>query len=475
MKRSQFLQLFFPFGFYLLGCFGAYVLAPESGDWRIPLFYTNGIIASILAWKLGAWSSRISRFISFGALLLLVLAANHVLYLFDFLVNGSQANLWPFYSTTRERSLLIGEMMTVLGTFITVFVWRRFGGLKSTPEDLLRCDGDQLKLLFVVFSFSSLAMLVALFFPRVSSALGQFIPSALGAGLACCYLIPAASLRSGSLRLLVAIIMSLPFIAISLGEGMKENIIVALLPVGIAAWQCFRTVAMRAILIIAAVVVLGSVTSYVNFYRDNYWRTNEKVATIDAISAFVDSGKMSTDVGSKSGVELFLERANASWYHGWAVSVADEWQYYPDLALSPMLSVFVPRVFWPDKPRYIQGAEYTALVNGQMTVHEGGSSTAVGFYPGLYLGGGFAAFLLGAVGVGALLAFAARFVWYIGSRTSAVLYVFAMLPFIVRMSEAWPVDGLVLPIASAFYVLLMVFVARAFFFVMPRFTRSDRD
>ena len=461
IKKSTINRTVVPVGICVLGSVLISLLRMMQGDaWLIAL-YATGAMAAYVMWRLTPWSDPVSRVASFGAVLLLMLTINHVLYLLDYVLSGAQFHLWPLAPSAPEKALIAGEAMTVIGTFLTVAAWRWFGGGRVSPSVLFDKGVFGLQVIVVAYVIAVLSIL-SIVLLRGGGGFGQLFPSIQSVGLLCCYLLPVMTRRTEKIRLALVMSMSFPFLAIALGSGMKENIIVSMLPAAVTAWQVSRSKIVRLALVIAGLVLVSIITSYVNYYRDSYWRTNTEVATSQALGGYLEnagnSGSMSV-IGPNSGGG-FLARNNASWYHGWAVSIADDIGHYPRLVFEPMVTVFVPRVLWPAKPRNFQGAEYTALVNGQSAVIEGGSSTATGLYAGMYLGGGWPAVVVGALLAGLLLAVMTRIVVRFGGMLGGGLYMFSLLPFIMRMSEEWPVNGLAIPVISGIYILILSFVFR---------------
>ena len=116
--------------------------------------------------------------------------------------------------------------------------------------------------------------------------------------------------------------------------------------------------------------------------------TRRDKPTGEVASSFVDEmEKAGPLVMMTEGVAGFLKRNNASVHRGWAVSIADEDGYYPELVFAPLVYVFVPRMLWPEKPEIRQGWEYSGVVFGEQYMAWSGSSTAAGLYPSFYLGG----------------------------------------------------------------------------------------
>lgn len=428
----------------------------------MPLLFLLGGLVATLAWRRVRWPDAWSRYLSFGAVLLLVCAISRVFYIADYFVNGLQYDQWPFFVSAPQAAVFKGEGISIAGTLLTVLGWRLCGGMKTSPVVVMERPERTLRVMLVIYVISLVGILVTARVPRVAGALGQLLPALLVLGLVSTFLLPLARFRTDASRLVAVVALSVPFAILASGSGMKQNIILAIVPSAVMAWRYFRHPAARTAMVVGGLLVLALITSYVRLYRAEVWQPESLglPVTANVPHDFVDElrtrGIASTLGG---GLSDFIQRTDASYRQGWAVSIADEQQFHPELVLAPLTYVFVPRILWPSKPRNLQGSEYTALVTGARFA-PGGSSTATGFYPGLYLGYGWPAFFVGSILVGILLAVMTRVVSRFGGRLAAGLYIFALLPFMLRMNENWPVDVLSLPVITAAYVLVIVAFAR---------------
>ena len=458
IRRSNFV----PAVAYVAGGLLVALLAMVSDATWLPMLYLLGGAMALMAWRMRKWSDQVARYASFGALLLLVCALNRGLYFVDYLLSGQRFDEWPFYALSPGRAIFKAEVMTVLGTLLTVAAWSRTGGERISPAIILDRSLVKSQALMAAYLISLLAMLVSRVIPTLQSVLGQLLPSMLGIGLVVSFLLPATRVRARNIRLLMVALMSAPFAVLAAGTGMKENMILSLLPLGVTAWLSFRGVVPRLTMLVAGILAVGLITSYVNFYRAEVWYTKQEgVPTEDVVRKFASETQSEGEGNvAREGVTALLGRNNASWHRGWAVSIADERGHYPDLIFSPMLYVFVPRILWPGKPPIRQGWEYSGLVFGEQYVAWSTSSTAAGLYPAFYLGAGWFGVIFGAMLVGALLALMTKAAMKFGGPLAAGLYIFSMFPFILRLDEAWTVGALSGPVISMVYVVLIAHAAR---------------
>jgi hypothetical protein len=469
IKRSSAAPLIAPMLLYGCGCSLAAIIGWAVGDLWVPVLFIMSSLAALLGWRLMRWPDTWSRYFSFGAILLLMCALNRLFYIADYLMNGVRFNEWPFSVSAPEVAVFKGEVITMIGTFMTVLAWKFAGGMQVSPRVVLQRESTRYLSLVVAYTTSLAAMALSASEPEVAAELGQLLPTLLGMGLVCALLIPIIRIQNGLKRLGLVALLSLPFVFLASGSGMKESIILAILPTAISSWQVFRHPVSRAGLILAGMVTIGLITSYVDFYRGEVWNDDRQTSTGQVLNDFVDRTHQSgLDDVTSTGAKGFIKRNNASVYRGWAVSIADERELHPDLVFSPLIYVFIPRILWPDKPLIRQGWEYSGLVFGQQYISWSGSSTAAGLYPSLYLGGGCFAVIMGAILIGVLLALMTRIAFVVGGSTTAGVYMFAMLPLVIRLDEAWTVGAITGPIISCVYVVGIMTAAKMISSVLRR-------
>ena len=462
-KRASLTWILGPIMVYLLGGLVSALVAGILGDVWLLALYVSGAATALLAWRWLRWPDIWARYFSFGAVLLLMCVLNRVFYVADYFMNGARFGEWPFFVQAPQVAVFKGEVMTVLGTLITVFAWRLAGGMRVSPAVVFEQPQAAYRVLLVVYLMSLVGLTMSQIEPTVAATLGQLLPTLLGLGLVSAFLLSLTKFRHGLVRLVSVAGLSVPFLITASGTGMKQNMILAVLPTALLAWRYFRHPVLRMGMVLAGGFALGLITSYVNSFRAEVWDQGNGSNSGQTLRYFVDEmqndGFLNT-VGN--GLKDFVSRADASYEHGWAVSIADEQQFHPRLVFSPLAYAFIPRFLWPGKPEIRQGWEYSGLVFGQQYIAWSSSSTEAGLYPSLYLGFGWPAVVIGAILVGVLLAGMTRLAQRFGGPIAAGLYIFAMLPFILRLDETWAVGALTGPVISLVYLLVIVGLARLF-------------
>jgi phosphotransferase system glucose/maltose/N-acetylglucosamine-specific IIC component len=86
------------------------------------------------------------------------------------------------------------------------------------------------------------------------------------------------------------------------------------------------------------------------------------------------------------------------------------------------------------------------------------TSTAAGYYPALYLGGGYRAVVIGAMALGLILALLARLSQWVGGPLFSGIFLLSLVPFALRLEEQWTVMALSAPIIMFIYSYLIYLV-----------------
>lgn len=447
--------------------------AASMGDAWIPVLFAVGALVSLAVWRQVRWVDVPSRYVSLGAVILLMCAVNRAFYVADYVLEGSRLDDWPFFSSSPDGALFKGEVVTVVGTLLTVGTWLRFGGLRLAAAGGWIALRAQPGLLFVLYVLAAGGMGISAQRPEFAASLGQLLPTLGAVGLVSVAILPSSWFGGRGLRVAACFLLSAPYLWSASSSGMKEEIILALMPLALVAWTQYRTKPARVALAGMGVLMLALVASYVGFYRDEVWRGRQATTTGGVASQFIREAEESgTAETLHEGLTSFIRRSNASHHRGWAVSIADEQAYQPALVFAPLLYTFIPRMIWPGKPAVRQGWDFSGLVFGESFVEWSESSTAAGFYASLYLGGGWPALGFGAALAGLLLAVTLTQAVRIGGNLAGALYAFTMIPFAVRLDETWTVGVLSGPVISLAYVLTIVAVARFASRVLTRRTSA---
>ncbi|MHB8872445.1 MAG: hypothetical protein ACYC8T_02045, partial [Myxococcaceae bacterium] len=208
----------------------------SGGWWPLPLFVTGGL-AAYLVWQSLRWADEWTKYLSFGAALLLACIANRILYGADLWLSGDRIAEWPFYAARCEDAFRKAEAVTMLGTLLTVFSWIYFGGADRSPGSIAQAPPAKVvRVLTMTYALSLIGIVLTQALPNLARGTGQLVPTMLGLGLAASFYLPLMIVRNPAWRLAVVSGMTLPFAYVALGTGMKEAVILALLPAGYQLW-----------------------------------------------------------------------------------------------------------------------------------------------------------------------------------------------------------------------------------------------
>jgi hypothetical protein len=441
-----------------------------AGGWWLPLL-CGGAGLAFLTWRRIDWADGWSRYLSFGAVVLLACAINRLFYITGFALDESGYE-FPFFAVHPEAAMIKAEVASVVGTLLTVVGWWKAGGAAFSPGLLLSGPKPHLvRLLAVTYASSLLAILALTVAPEIQARLGQLLPTMLALGATTGFFLPVLLARTRQLRVLLVAVMALPFLYVALGTGMKENIILALVPTAYLLWHYSPRSGARLAMALVALLAVGLITSYIGFFRSQVWYAGDSVVDQgqvldDYTTAVAERGFVDT---VSTGMREFVARNNAMPYRGWAMVIADTEGYHPKLVFSPMLYVLVPRALWPGKPEIRQGWEYSGLVFGERYTAWSDSSLSAGLYPALYLGGGWIAVVLGALAIGILMALSTKIAFVLGGSPLGGLFTLSMLPYALRLDETWTVGAFSAPLINLIYVAVILAGAR----VVARITDLD--
>ena len=439
-----------------------------SDTWLLGLFAGGGVLAWC-AWRSIAWPDQWSHYLSFGSILLLACMVNRLLYIADIAWTPQYHLQWPFYATHPLAATIKAEVATVGGTLLACVAWLAAGGMRYSPALALREDPGRLRaILGVAYTGSLAALAISIAWPTAAAVAGQLLPTMLGMGATTAFILPLLLARGRTLRLALVTLMILPFLYTALGTGMKENIILAMAPSAYLAWTYSRRVFVRVSILLVAALLVALLTSYISYFRNEVWYADRAIAQQEVLSEYVDSiqtqGTFAT-VGE--GMRSFLVRSNAGSYRGWAVSLADDDGFEPKLAFAPLTYALVPRILWPGKPEIRQGFEFSRLVFGDAYVASTDSSLSAGLFSALYLGGGWLAVLLGATGIGLMMAGLSWLAHRLGGPVLAGLFSLSLLPYALRLDENWIVGAFTAPVITFAYVALIFVAARGVAGLLP--------
>ncbi len=440
------------------------VLAYESINYVslvwVYVFFSGSGLAALIFWLRVPWPNLKSRYLSFGGVILLGFVLQHSLIVLDWYLQGGLLWRWPVTTIEPGVALLKGEVISFVGTMLMVISWLISGGLRNTVFSSVRSVPEGSPYLLIWIYLTGLTTAVFLRFEASIEALRMLGVYATLFASGATYLL-AVQQRWPRTRLATAFFMTLPLLMLSL-SGMKEGMIIAALPLLLVAWATARTLVSRAIFVAFALIILLFATTFSNFVRQSYWTTGVEFSAPSALSGYLDylAGVNTGDTSTEPLPQL-TSRVNSSVYQPWGVIIADQRGFQPEMIFAPIVTVFIPRVIWPEKPNYTTGQEFTTLLFGE-NHGMGSTSIGTGTFPAFYLGYGWTAVILGSVLLGAIVAITERLALLKGGETFALIFAYGLIPYALKMPETWPAGAITYPVITFVYLSIIAMAVKLF-------------
>jgi hypothetical protein len=440
-----------------VACISAMVIGVEQdGGWQLPMYSIAGGGAYWL-WKNIGSQDYLSRYLNFGSALLISCFLNRIIYVADFLIGGEKFTNWPVESANPAWDTFIAEFVSLAGLAFTITAWMIAGG-SSQKIDIAEINlPKSRKLLFALYMFSVASLVIVFSYPQVASLTGNVGNTVNLLGMAACFLFVNGGRFNSKIKPLVVGFLSLPYLLIAVDSSGKEPILIALFPSALTAWVCYRRYWSRIGLISVSILALGMITNLSNYMRLQNWYEKRGASTTVLVQEVIDNAlNLGFVTSSGLGFASFLERANAASYRGYPIALVKNEGYRPDLIYNPLRFVFIPRVFWPEKPLVDPGKEYTSLVFGV----DVNSSTSAGFFTAFYLAAGWLGVLSGAVILGLLIGGFLRLARRLGGSVLVALSIVALFPTAIRIDEGWAATTIAGVAITCVYIIAIYQLAR---------------
>ena len=206
----------------------------------------------------------------------------------------------------------------------------------------------------------------------------------------------------------MAVFLAIPLAILALGGGVKEAVIFPLVPAVLIVWFRFRSISMKVLMVVLGIVLLAYLQLYTKYVREATWGTHgTNYSTMQLLDGF---GEHMNNATLADGMDSINSRINMTVSRAMTIAVADARGFEPYNIFAPIPASLVPRLFWPDKPVLMPGAQHTLrLLGSNLPADRAGSATAPGFFSELYLGGGFAGWALGAISYAMILGIMQRY------------------------------------------------------------------
>jgi hypothetical protein len=344
----------------------------------------------------------------------------------------------------------------VVGVLLTAWGWYMFNRLVGATDRYASITSQYSRNprpYWVLWVVGIVGEVLSLRFADDISALGASLATARAAGLMSVLALSYILWQRKIWRLLGVFLLSAPFIYASLGSGFKENVIFAVLPMGIVVWRESRTRRARITLLIVGALCIGVVTSYVQYFRARVWNRGDTSSIVEVAQGYIEQGRYQDD--ATEGMPLFLARNDSMYPHGWSIDLGDSDQVTAGEIFAPLAYVFIPRALWPEKPDINPGGEHSERIWGNHYLLVTNSATAAGLYPSFYMGGKYIGVIIGSVGVGALMAFFYYVLRRYASQFTTGIYAWVLFLTALRLDENWPVFVFSAPIINAAYAVAL--------------------
>jgi hypothetical protein len=417
---------------YIILNFFAFLILPSS-----PL--TSILISSLLGfcilYYIWIWFYKFNGAINnFGSYLLLSSIAYRIFNILVLLVVEDPLDSWPNEINTsldlniiiKSTSLFTGESLSVFGTLIISLTWFYLGGIKFSRINFVK--KESFLSTWILYILASL-----IFFIKISElALFIYISS---------FIIIYTVIQINKLNnilikehnLIRAFFMLSPFIAISIKTGMKESIIVFLIPILIDLFYRYKTIAARLLLIFCSFISFLFFTLIADFIRLNYWGTKQILSISSVYNYLISTIKTINFEFGFALVSKALLRISPLFYQGWTVSLTYLKDIHYTSLFSNILAMFIPRFLWPTKPLNNPEHEMTVIFYGDKIAET--TNEASGLYSELYLKEGFIGFVLISFLLGLYIFLLQKIVFKIKNKLAFNVFNFMLIYFSFRLHE----------------------------------------
>lgn len=273
----------------------------------------------------------------------------------------------------------------------------------------------------------------------------------------------------GAKQSLLPIIALLPLYSIALRSGMKSEVAIVSLPMLLPV---IRNISLRGSLILSGFI--GFTVLFI-FPFSNAWRSANWLGTENA-GLFVVMNHVFADweqdgIFATAGTSLaqWLSRGSSSDQGGLVMQLAEQDPLIGTVLIEGLVTIFIPRFLWPDKPVYTPGAWFTWYLGYADSPETATTSTAMMLSTELYWTFGIFGVIVGM----ALLAVLYFYTWrYLVQRSTrglaSLMACFYLLAGLYNFESGSVIGTISSPIILLVYVILFDYFQKIFF---PNLTR----
>jgi len=248
--------------------------------------------------------------------------------------------------------------------------------------------------------------------------------------------------------------MLLPFIIISIKSGMKEPIIVFLIPILIDFFYRFKTFYGKLLLGFGSFITFLTFSLIADFIRLNFWGTKQNVNISKILQELSVTITLLDFEFVLALVSKVLLRVSPLFYQGWTVSL----KYINDIHYNGLFtntfSMFVPRFLWPAKPLNNPEHEMTVIFYGDKIAES--TNEASGLFSELYVKEGFLGFLFLTILLGIYLFIIQKIAFSIKNKIIFNIFNFILLFSTCRLHEMY--FNAILPGFFLYLIIIIILV-----------------
>ena len=450
------------FGFML-------VLLNGAADWlaTVGVLMLAQAFTGRMAWKRFKLIKS-ALFPDFLSLLLLYQFGSKLLTMFGLILRSTSEDLGTvsetlkLFETVPVNYQFQAELVFLLATIIFASVWRlqerkSIAAVWQEPTAKAAWSAYAIGLI----GYFGLAGIVAgAALSMVQELLRLFAIGALAALLA-----GSTAYALGKPRGWMPIVALSPLLLLALRSGMKAEVALIFFPLLI---PIIRRISARRFGFIVAFLVftLLFIYPFSEAWRTANWKSwggveqRETVLEVAAIVAdlWASDGIVETAYSSSA---KWLSRGSSSEQGGLVMSLAERDGFIGPILIEGLVTIFVPRFLWPDKPTYAPGAWFTWYLGNAESPETATTSTAMMLPTELYWMFGVSGVVIG-IGLMAVLYFNVWNFLVKKSRKSIIplLALFVMLARSSGLEEIHTIYAISSPVILVFYVLIFSLIMK---------------
>lgn len=256
-----------------------------------------------------------------------------------------------------------------------------------------------------------------------------------------------------------------PFLILALISGMKAEVALIFFPIIIPVVRKM-TLARFGFTIAFLVFTLLFIFPFSETWRDENWRATgaarQQASVSEVTVKVIDTWKTNGIIEvANNSTSRWLARGSTSEIGGLVMLLAERDGFIGPILIEGLVTIFVPRFIWPDKPTYAPGAWFTWYLGNALSPETATSATAMMMPTELYWMFGVAGVVIG-MGLIAVLYFS---VWNFLIKKSkyniiATLALFALLARSAGLEEIHAIYAISSPVTLIVYFYIFSIIVK---------------